>query len=254
MSRLAVLRCSPGTASAAFNPFDPDGERITMLAEYQAEGKPVFSIEYLIRTDLIEQYVAAAFVADHRLCMPHSRVQPHNCSPRHAPHPAVCRVTTARPLRTAANRTLRLHSQSQRVLLATVFRVLFPACHRCPALGAFPLKAGTTQHVPFRVTALGTNAIVLRSTVGRATLATATATGSATASGTTTATATATAPSATAGTATATATTAATAAPTARASSGIRHSIHPLSSSAQRFCLRRSASISAFFADRTLLS
>jgi cysteinyl-tRNA synthetase len=48
------------------NPFDPDSERITMLAEYQAEGKPVFSIEYLTRMDLIEQYVAAAFAADHR--------------------------------------------------------------------------------------------------------------------------------------------------------------------------------------------
>ena len=42
------------------NPYDPDGERIAMLADYQARGLTVFSVEYLTEPDLISLCLDAA--------------------------------------------------------------------------------------------------------------------------------------------------------------------------------------------------
>jgi len=43
------------------NPFNPDSERLEVLSEYQAAGKPILSIEYVNNPNLIEQYSQAAF-------------------------------------------------------------------------------------------------------------------------------------------------------------------------------------------------
>ena len=42
------------------NPYNPDAERLQMLAEYRAREKTVFSIEYLTEPALINQYIGVA--------------------------------------------------------------------------------------------------------------------------------------------------------------------------------------------------